>query len=223
MLCTEAPRILCVVANIREQQKAWIGSILAMTEWTPTELARRSRVNQTTLTRFLNDPQEKATLSSRTIAMISEATGWDAYVQPENDTRRLPATIGDVESLPSGDQVLRADIEAALHGIIGSRNAAFARLVKTRALETAGYLPRDIIVIDQNEPPRRGDVVVATQDLSRDAGGPSRAESLLRIYEPPFLVTATHDPASRKPLFVDDETVVIMGVVIGMVRPRLAA
>lgn len=234
MLCVASPPILCGVTdpapNIRAQQLAWIDDILAVTGWSPTELARRSHVDQTTITRFKKDQVLTAgvwvtntgTLSARTVAKVAEATGWDAYVHPELGNRRQPAAAGDIERLPVTGEILANDIEAGVRGIIAGRNAAFPYLVKNRALETAGVLPGDIAVIDQNETPRRGDVVMANIDHSRIPGQP-RGETVLRVYEQPFLVAATFDPTSLRPLSLHDEHIAIMGVMIGLFRRRRAA
>lgn len=53
----------------------YIQSVLDQLEITPTELARRAKLASTTLTRFLNDPDVKHALSTRTLVKISQATG----------------------------------------------------------------------------------------------------------------------------------------------------
>jgi hypothetical protein len=219
MLCIESPPIIAFVAhNPRRQQKEWIDDILRVTGWTLTELARRSKVNQSTLTRFYNDPQDKATLRANTVESISAASGWDAGTAPSTETRKTVAIIGDAEILPPGYSTARGDIEAAIKALVHGRNSAFPRLVKTRALETAGYLPGDICIIDQNVKWMRGDVVIATIDPSRRG---TRPETVLRIFEPPYLVTATYDDRLRKPIYVDGEETVILGTVVALFRPRL--
>jgi hypothetical protein len=93
--------------------------------------------------------------------------------------------------------------------------------VNTRALELAGVLPGDVILVDSNiapRTPREGeerDIVVA-QILT--AGS---AETVIRIYDPPYLITETADPAARrKPLLVDNDRVSIWGVQIKLFRER---
>jgi transcriptional regulator with XRE-family HTH domain len=90
-------------------------------------------------------------------------------------------------------------------------------LVKNRALELAGYLPGDYLLIDQSITPRHEDIVCANVAKIDEAG----AETKFRLYRPPFLLTRTLDKNSDDmPLYVDGERVVIMGVVIKSVRIR---
>lgn len=93
--------------------------------------------------------------------------------------------------------------------------------VRTRALELAGVLPGDVILVDSNVAPRTPqegetrDIVVA-QVLA--AGS---AETVIRIYDPPYLLTETADPtARRKPLLVDNDRVSIWGVQVKLFRER---
>lgn len=93
--------------------------------------------------------------------------------------------------------------------------------VNTRSLELAGVLPGDIILVDSNvapKIPREGeprDVVVA-QIL-----GAGTAETVLRLYDPPYLLTDTADPHSkRKPELVDNVRVSIWGVQVKLFRER---
>lgn len=215
------PRILCVVSDIRDDQKAWLGGILEITGWTLTELARRSKVHQTTLTRFWNDDLGKSTLSARTVSMLAETTGYEPYARPDPARRRAgaPIPIGDGEPLPGEPDILRGDIDAAVRAVIAGRNEMFPWLIKTRALEGVGYVPGDVAIVDTMAKPRRGDAVCA-QVYDWPAG---RAETVLRLFEPPYLVAATSDPTLLRPHYVDDEKVVIKGVVTGLFRPRRAA
>jgi len=213
-------RILCVVATIRDEQKAWIGSILDVTGWTPTDLARRASVHQTTLTRFLADPTGKATLSARTVAAITEVTGFEPYARANPEARRSAvAPIGDGEPLPKDLDLLRDDLDGALRALIAGRNDVFPWRIRTRALEMAGFMPGDVAIVDINATPKRGDAVCA--EVSDWPNG--RTETLLRLFEPPYLVTATADASLRRPHYIDDEKVIIKGVVTAMLRPRLVA
>jgi hypothetical protein len=65
--------------------------------------------------------------------------------------------------------------------------------------------------------PRAGDVVAAhVYNLGRGT-----AETVLRLYDPPYLVTrSTDDAISLKPLLVDDERVRITATAIGSTRRR---
>lgn len=86
--------------------------------------------------------------------------------------------------------------------------------VKSRSMALAGYLEGDYFIVDANLSPRSGDVVVA-QAYDWQAGA---ATTLLRRYDPPALVSASSDPADWKTYVVDDNNVVIKGVVIASWR-----
>jgi hypothetical protein len=47
-----------------------------------------------------------------------------------------------------------------------------------------------------------------------------RADTVFRLYEPPYLVAMTRDAELRKPALVDNDRVIIKGVVILTLRPR---
>jgi SOS-response transcriptional repressor LexA len=83
-------------------------------------------------------------------------------------------------------------------------------------MEDAGYMPGDILIVDLNAEPERGDCVCA--QLYRWQVG--TAETIFRIYEEPYLLAATRHPDLRKPLLVDNDRVVIKGVVTEILRAR---
>lgn len=88
--------------------------------------------------------------------------------------------------------------------------------VRDRALDLAGFLPGDRILLDQNEPPRAGDAVIA-QFYDRRGG----AETKLRWYAPPYLMLRTSDLSMDvKPAQIDPDDNKIMGPIIRLVRDR---
>lgn len=93
--------------------------------------------------------------------------------------------------------------------------------VRTRGIELVGVLPDDVILVDSNvrpRIPREGELrdIVVAQIITADS-----AETVLRVYDHPYLVTETTDPAARrKPLAVDNERVSIWGVQIKLFRER---
>ena len=88
--------------------------------------------------------------------------------------------------------------------------------VKSLAMVVGGYLPGDHILVDthQSERCKPGDVVLA-QNYNHQSG---TAETILRRYEPPVLVSASTDPAHARALVVDFSNVVIRGKVIASWR-----
>ena len=75
-------------------------------------------------------------------------------------------------------------------------------------------MPDDIVIVSLNEPPKPGSVICA-QSYRWSEG---RAETIFRIYEPPYIVAATRDTTLRRPMLVDNDRVIIKGVVIAQLR-----
>ena len=96
------------------------------------------------------------------------------------------------------------------------RNGVDPWVLRSNALLSIGYLPGDVMLVDLNERPRAHDVVCAqVYDWVR-----SRAQTVFRLYEPPYLLASTTDQAVLRPLVVDDNVVVVKGVVTASIRPR---
>ena len=89
--------------------------------------------------------------------------------------------------------------------------------ITSRVLELAGYKPGDVVLVDLALAPKTGDTV-CVQMYDFDTGS---AKTRLRIYNHPFVETATMDPRLKEPaVLVDGKSVVIVGTVIRMVRVR---
>jgi len=88
--------------------------------------------------------------------------------------------------------------------------------VKSTALALAGYMPGDYMLIDTNihGSASANDIVLA-QVYDHQAGS---AETLLRRYCPPVLVTASADLGHSTAHIVDNKNVIIMGKVIASWR-----
>ncbi len=202
----------------RDEIKAWLQSVLGKTGDTPSGLARKAGLATTTLTRFLNDPGAPM-LQLRSIAKIAHVANIQPLGMPSAADAGRPlagerATGGfaenEAEPMKGGAGMLGEAVRILLSG----RNAADPWRLCTRALEVAGYLPGDIVVVDLNRPAKAGDVVCA--QAYRWAEG--KADTVFRIYEPPYLIASSWDPAFRKPLLVDNNQVIIKGVVTEMLR-----
>lgn len=88
--------------------------------------------------------------------------------------------------------------------------------VLTEALVLEQIIPNDLIEFDAGFKPRRGDIVMAEID---DGTGNSR--KILRLYEPPFLLTRSSDRAiDRTPIEVDGKSVRICGILRQLRRVR---
>ena len=182
-----------------EAHRAWLREAVRQSGLKPSALARRAGLSTTTLTRAHNDPEWSGTLSTRTITAVARVAG----LRPPGAAAHITRGFAENDIEPfEGDQ--RA---------IG--NARDMWRVNTRILEHAGFMPGDEIVVDLNTSPRDGDAVIA-QVLDRNG----EAETVLRIYEPPYLTARASSPP--KPILIDGERVAVLGVVVESRRQRLA-
>jgi len=204
----------------RDALHAWLTQTIERSGETATALARRAGVAQTTLTRFLNR-EDSSMLGLRTITKLVHATGSAPPGLSITPTapQAVPRAIGLGEGGPEAEPIdatndLDEPVERAVRALIAGRDAADAWRLHTSALENAGYLPGDLVIVDLNAHAEAGDVVCA-QVYRWQAG---TAETIFRIYEPPYLVAACRDPALRRPLVVDNDQVVIKGIVTHLLR-----
>jgi hypothetical protein len=206
----------------RDEITIWIREVLLKTGDTPSGLARKAGLATTTITRFLNDP-DAPMLSLRSMAKIGHIAGMPMI--PGTPSMASANLIGFAEA--EGEPYRRAEgsnaIDRAVLALIDGRNAADPWLLRTRAIEALGYLAGDVVIVDLNRKPLAGDVVCAQSYNWEKA----QAETIFRVYEPPYLVAATMDTALavtlRKPLLVDNDRVIIKGVITDELRSREAA
>jgi hypothetical protein len=205
--------MFCVVENVRRKQLQWISFILEVRGWDLAELARKTERDPSTFSKFFNDPSNVAQLSSKTVERIARASGVQPY---ESELQPRARGVAEVESAPYEAEPL-AVIDGAVSYLRGNTNGVDPWVLRSRSLESAGYMPGDILMVDLNGRPEPGDVVCA-QIYDRSG----KAETIFRIYEHPFLVAATLDGRLMKPHLVDNDRVVIRGVVIASLRERRA-
>ncbi|HVV91849.1 MAG TPA: hypothetical protein VHD15_00375 [Hyphomicrobiales bacterium] len=195
--------------QIQEMHRAWLEQIRAATNLPLTRIAAEAGLAESTLTRLFSRTYT-GTLHALTIEALKrrfQVPGPDQAAQ--TGLRETEATPYVADESEASDH--------AVHALLGARPAADPWVLRTRALDLAGYLPGDIVVLDLNATPRHGDVVCAQiYDFER-----MRAETIWRIYEPPFLLAASTDPSFRRP--VSDTSVSIKGVVVAAFRRRRAA
>lgn len=179
----------------------WLHEVMQITGLKPTPLAKEAGLAPSTLLRAL-DPDSPTTLERRSISRIVKAFG---VPEPGEPRARSPQTMDLVA--PSAEQKAPNDLAPN----------QYLRAAGSRVLDLAGILPGDLLRLDMGLPPQAGDIVDA------QIYGPQRgAETVLRLYDPPYLVTRSSDPATpAKPLLVDGERIRIAAVVVQVVRwPR---
>lgn len=146
--------------------------------------------------------------------LIEEASGIKAY---ENSLHAKPRGLAETESARYEAEPVSV-VDGAIKALKGDRNGLDLWFLRSRCLEAAGYLPNDVLLVDLNARPNPGDIVCAQV---YDRAG--KADTVFRIYEDPFLVSATLDRSLVKPLLIDNDRVVVRGVVIASFRERRAA
>jgi hypothetical protein len=223
--CISLRRNIPLMSTMRDAQIAWVKAVAAYKGWTLSKWARRTRVGvgenslaPSTLTRFVNDPDATHELHDKTIEALAESAGIEPMVLPGS---RRPANLAEPDAVPYSAVHTGTDdfVQAIIEDLVRERNSLTPLVMRTRSLEHAGYLPGDILIVDLNMRPQPDDVVCAQV---YDWGG-DRAETVVRILQPPYLVAASSDSRLLKPLVVDDESVIIKGVVVHSMRPRRSA
>jgi transcriptional regulator with XRE-family HTH domain len=200
----------------REETKTWVKAVLTHLRVKPTELARRIGKAPSTINRFLNDPGAEHNLSDETIFAIAEVSGLSPLEYPSSPRRAPGFYEPEAQAFDAGSGSGDTLVDDAVRNLVHGRNAVDPWILRSRAVETVGYLPGDILIVDMNERPRPRDLVCA--QVFDWAGG--KAETVFRLYEPPYLIAATGDARLLKPFVVDDDVVIIRGVVISSLRPR---
>lgn len=210
-----AQGIRVTVENSRSKHLAWVKAIMSYRGWTQTELARAAKLDPSTLSRFFREANPGAMLQSHTIDKISAVGGIPPF-QTEPPAR--PRGLGESEAEPYRPGVEDDAATRAVAAAKAGRNGLDPWILRSRALENAGYIPGDVLMVDLNAEPHDGDAVCVQV---YDAVG--RAETVMRIYEEPYLVAASSDPRLLRPLHLGKDQVLVRGVVVASIRPRRAA
>jgi hypothetical protein len=210
------PRQVDLVENVRREQLDWVKATLEYHQWNPTRLAREAGISQSTLSKFINDPSNMARLETNSVEKLKRVSPFPPYQTVLQPTAR---GFAEHEAEPFDEHAADQDpyVERAVAAISNGRNGIAPWSLRSRALETAGYLPGDVLLVDLNAKPQDGDAVGA-QVYDR-AGN---AETVFRIYEAPYLQAATYQRGLFKPLLIDGDRVVVRGVVVTSIRPRLS-
>jgi hypothetical protein len=190
--------------------RQWLYDAIEASKLKPTPFATKAGLSPSTILRNLDGKGSLDRRSIDKIVSVYRIPGPSIYGE-------APATA---PGFPEAELVsFTTDVPAWWKVELGPRQGLW--VVRTRALELVGILPDDVILVDSDVTPRLPregeprDIVVA-HNLS--AGS---AETVIRIYDPPYLVTETADPAARrKPLLVDHTSVSIWGVQTKLFRER---
>jgi hypothetical protein len=202
--------------NIQERQRNWLLEVLDKVKLKPSQLATSAGVSDTTITRLLNNKNYAGTLAPETIERIK-----DTYrvPGPEEYANSRSSLIGLSEASRFDVRRERGELGLIVAAILRGRPTVDAWRLKTQALESAGYLPGDIVFVEQlsaDQHAKPQDAVCA-QVVDYQHGA---AETVWRVYDPPFLVAAANDRTAYKPLLVDGERVKMFGVIRESYRPH---
>ena len=200
--------------DLQDRQRAWLEEIVRLTGKKPSQIADGAGVSDTTLTRILYHSDYKGTLSQVTIDRIKAAYKLPG---PEDTTKgRGAALLGFAEAERFVLTREAPELLAIVNSICKLHNDAEAWRLKTGSLEIAGYLAGDIVFVDTTVQPAPQDAVcVQIADYQHGS-----AETVWRIFDPPFLVGAAHDRTAYKPVLVDNERVKVRGVIVDSLRPH---
>lgn len=191
--------------------RAYLLRVMATTGLTQTQLANHAGLDPSTLSRFLSEERQGHTLRATTLRKIEMTTG----VRVDSGAAPPPPGFAESEAAP-----LAVDDAGPLQRIIAVLAAEGANVdpwtLHSPALDGAGYRRGDILLVALGVTPAAGDIVCAQiYDWAK-----GRAETVFRMFQPPYLVAATSDPAYLRPHLVEDGKVVIKGVVVHTIRSR---
>jgi DNA-binding phage protein len=195
--------------SLREQIRSWLHAILAERNLSPIALAKLVGVSPTTIYRAM-DVDGEFTPTTKTIEKIASKTG------------KAPPSMSSIEHYhPLKAEHIRpfGGLEAVdiPNGLIMSaelHRQFLAYRVLDRALELEGYLPGDIVLVDETVAPKAGDIVCADLLPGRPEGG----GTILRLFEPPYLMARSHDRRSEPLPILLDRSVAIRGTATRMFR-----
>ena len=186
------------------------------TKLKPTPLAKAAGLAPSTILRALDD-DNPVSLERRSIQKIVDALN----VPPPAAYGQATGGVAIMSSSNAGgfadkELTLASDAAGQLQNL--SQTQAVWQ-VHSRALELSGILDGDFVLADSAVAPRPRDVVIAQLVRTARPG----ADTVLRLYDPPYLLTATmQTEAISKPVLVDNVNVSIWGVVVRSWRVRAA-
>jgi len=199
--------------TLRDRQLAWLRHIEKTTGKKRTEIARAAGFDPSTLSKFVHNA-EGHTLTPKIIQRIEDTFRIPAY---ENNTIPFQQSFSEEEARPYLlDRDTANPLELALKDIVSRSNAIDLWVLKTQALTSLGYMPGMVVVVDREAKPRNGDAVVAQKyDFRRGT-----AETIFRLWRTPYLMSASLVGEPLLPEIVDNEKLVIMGVITGACHIR---
>lgn len=191
--------------------KDWITAVAKYMNLSPSALGANAGVAPSTITRYLNDGSGTIGISKRTLEQLEDYSGIQLHAMPN-----ARSGFSEADALPIEPHNQKASTVAAIAALTDGRNSVVPFEMKGWALDQVGVLPGDTIIIDMNLRPRKGDIVCA-QVADWQTG---QAETVMRVFEPPFIMAASSKLGIQKPLVVDEDRISVRGVMIANLRIR---
>lgn len=200
---------------IKKQQIEWVEAVMAYLGATSAnQLAKLAGVNPANIQRPLSE-NYKGKFGIDTLTKIGAAANLRPMEFParQNGFKEEEATpfVYDQRA-----DAIESNVDRAVRELCRGRNGRDPWVMQSNALELSGILPGDILIVDLNLQPRPKDIVCAQIYQWNQM----RAQTLFRVYEPPYLMTNSLRFGVQKPVPVDGDHVIIRGVVDGIFRRR---
>lgn len=203
-------RALDKQAKLREGVREWLEMLVRRYDLSPRAMAIKADVAPSTIYRAL-EKDGAFVMSTTILSKIAAALG--EAVPDFGGDARAPAGMGfaEAEAAPYIGAMTPFPVVPEAHQSIWR--------IANSALDLEGYKPGDFALVDMTIQPEPGDVVCA-QVYNFERRAP---EAVLRLYHPPYLLTRSTDPrVDIRPLYIDGERVVVVGVVVRSTRERAA-
>lgn len=205
-----------VPAMMQQSTKEWLRAIARHLNLSPSDLALKSGLAASTLTRYLNDRSSTIGISQRTLDAVAAYAGIAVNVMPGQ--RRAAGGMAEPDAVPydTDDQPKPLWLQRAIADMRAETNALDPWVMKGWGLDMVGVMPGDVLMIDMNARPRAGDIVCA-QIVDWATGA---AETVIRRFDPPYLTAHSAKLGPLKPELIDDDRVSVRGIAIARIGVR---
>lgn len=199
-----APTPTIVSNDQRAAIRLWLAGLMARHAIKPADIQKATGIAQSTIYRMLDENGPHIPRLDK-VAQIARA-----YDEP------MPGATPQVSperGMAEGDA--QPFLEDAPADILPQTPDQSVWRIGNRALELAGFMPGDLVLLDMARAPKAGDFVIA-QIYDFETG---TALTRLRRYDGIYLTTASMDPThAERPMPVDGERVVLMGPLVKLSR-----
>ncbi|MEO2037248.1 MAG: hypothetical protein ABGW90_00890 [Martelella sp.] len=181
-----------------------------------SKLASNSGMAASTLTRYYNDNSGSVGITQGTLENVARYSGFRPGQMPGRNINGMAEP--DALLYANDNEPHAGWVDAAVNAAKSGRNGIEAWVMKGGALDGMGVMPGDVVLIDQNRRAKTGDIVIA-QIIDPVRG---TAETVMRLYQAPFITAHSMRLGPQRPEHVDDDRVSIAGTAIGIIRNPLS-